>query len=64
MGARPLRRLIEREIEDELATLILSGKRGNSATVMVDYNGEKITVRFKKEKHENKTHQTLLVENV
>nr|WP_246428855.1 ATP-dependent Clp protease ATP-binding subunit [Treponema rectale] len=64
MGARPLRRLIEREIEDELATLILSGKRGNSATVMVDYNGEKITVRFKKEKHENKTQQTLLVENV
>lgn len=64
MGARPLRRLIEREIEDELATLILSGKRGTSATVMVDYNGEKITVRFKKEKHEHKTEQTLLVENV
>ncbi|MCR5219121.1 ATP-dependent Clp protease ATP-binding subunit [Treponema sp.] len=64
MGARPLRRLIEREIEDELATLILSGKRGSSATVMVDYNGEKLTVKFKKEKHENKTQQALLVENV
>ena len=48
MGARPMRRLIQRDIEDELATLLLSGKRGGSDTVVIDSNGEKLTVRFKK----------------
>ena len=50
MGARPLRRLIQRDVEDELATLLLSGKRGTSDTVIVDCSGEKLTVRFKKPK--------------
>lgn len=48
MGARPMRRLIQRDVEDELATLLLSGKRGESDTVVIDSNGEKLTVRFKK----------------
>lgn len=48
MGARPMRRMIQRNVEEELATLLLSGKRGNSSTVIVDSDGEKISVRFKK----------------
>ena len=50
MGARPMRRLIQRDIEDELATLLLSGKRGDSDTIVIDSNGDKLTVRFKKPK--------------
>lgn len=50
MGARPMRRLIQRDIEDELATLLLSGKRGGSDSVVIDCNGEKLTVKFKKPK--------------
>ena len=50
MGARPMRRLIQRDVEDELANLLLSGKRGGSDTVIIDSNGEKLTVRFKKPK--------------
>lgn len=50
MGARPMRRLIQRDIEDELATLLLSGKRGGSDCVIIDCNGEKLSVRFKKPK--------------
>ena len=48
MGARPMRRLIQRDIEDALATLLLGGKRGASTTVVVDSDGEKLTVHFKK----------------
>ncbi|MBQ5490905.1 MAG: ATP-dependent Clp protease ATP-binding subunit [Treponema sp.] len=48
MGARPMRRLIQREVEDKLATLILSGKRGNSNTVVVDFTDNHIDVSFKK----------------
>ncbi|MBQ6566694.1 MAG: ATP-dependent Clp protease ATP-binding subunit, partial [Treponema sp.] len=50
MGARPMRRLIQRDVEDELATLLLSGKRGDSDTIVIDSNGDKLTVRFKKPK--------------
>ncbi len=48
MGARPMRRLLQREIEDRLADLLLSKKQGNSQSVIVDSDGEKISVRFKR----------------
>jgi ATP-dependent Clp protease ATP-binding subunit ClpC len=48
MGARPMRRLIQREVEDRLATLILSGKRGSSNSVVVDFTDNHIEVSFKK----------------
>ncbi|HBD69006.1 MAG TPA: Clp protease [Treponema sp.] len=48
MGARPMRRLIQREVEDRLATLILSGKRGSSNSVVVDFTDNRIEVSFKK----------------
>ena len=47
MGARPMRRLIQREIEDPLAALLLSGKRGDSNQVVINCDGEKLSVRFK-----------------
>ena len=50
-GARPLRRLIQREIGDKLARMLLSGEAADGATVTVDANpsdstpGLKLTVR-------------------
>ncbi|MBQ3671646.1 MAG: ATP-dependent Clp protease ATP-binding subunit [Treponema sp.] len=44
MGARPLRRIIQDEIEDQLASLILSGKC-ESGKVYVDLSGEKLVVK-------------------
>ena len=41
-GARPLRRLIQRKIEDELAEEILSGKYANGDTVRIVLNDGKI----------------------
>ena len=53
MGARPMRRLIQNEIEDQLANLILGGKVGESGKVEVTFEKEKLVVkgtRGKKEK--------------
>ena len=50
-GVRPLRRLIQREIGDKLARMLLSGEAGNGATVTVDADpsdstpGLKLTAR-------------------
>ena len=44
MGARPLRIIIQDEIEDQLASLILSGKC-ESGKVYVDLSGEKLVVK-------------------
>ena len=49
MGARPLRRIIQDEIEDQLASLILSGKC-ESGKVHVDFDGEKLVVKASKSK--------------
>ncbi len=48
MGARPLRRLIQREVEDSLAMLLLSGKRENSSQVIIDSNDKELLVYFEK----------------
>ena len=47
MGARPLRRLIQQEIEDPIATLLLSGKRGLSSQIIVDAAEDALSVYFK-----------------
>lgn len=54
MGARPMRRLIQNEIEDQLANLILSGKVPESGEVEVNFEKEKLVVRAKKEKKTEK----------
>ncbi|MEO7348342.1 MAG: ATP-dependent chaperone ClpB, partial [Terrimesophilobacter sp.] len=46
-GARPLRRLMQREIDDRLATALLAGTIRDGDTVLVDLSddGEALTVR-------------------
>lgn len=39
-GARPLRRLMQQQIDDQLANLLLAGKIADGATVRVDVNSE------------------------
>ncbi len=44
-GARPLRRVIEQEIEDKLADSILLGKIQDGSKVVVDYENEKLVIK-------------------
>ena len=41
-GARPLKRLIQKELENELAKELLSGKFAEGDNIKVDYDGDKI----------------------
>ena len=43
-GARPLKRVIQKEIGDRVAVLILEGKVSEGATVTVDAVGEEIVL--------------------
>ena len=47
MGVRPLRRLIQREIGDKLARMLLSGEATDGATVTVDTDPSDSTPGFK-----------------
>jgi ATP-dependent Clp protease ATP-binding subunit ClpC len=44
-GARPLRRVIQNEVEDKLSETLLRGEFSPGDTVEVDYDGEKIVIR-------------------
>ena len=46
MGARPMQRLIQREIEDPLSIELLDEKNKDKHEVTVSYNGEKLYVGF------------------
>jgi ATP-dependent Clp protease ATP-binding subunit ClpC len=46
MGARPLRRTIQREIEDQLSEKILFGELHSGDIVMVDVDGEGDDAKF------------------
>ena len=48
MGARPMRRLIQNEIEEQLSLLILEGKIQESKNVVVDLSKGKILVKIQK----------------
>ncbi|WP_147635193.1 ATP-dependent Clp protease ATP-binding subunit [Treponema pectinovorum] len=48
MGARPMRRLIQNEIEEQLSLLILEGKVQESKNVVVDLSKGKILVKNQK----------------
>jgi len=50
MGARPMRRLIQRDIEDAVANLLLSGKRGKATQIVVNSDGNSLSVHFNKPK--------------
>ena len=49
-GARPLNRLIEKEIEDPIAVKILEGELKEGDVVIVDYNPVRDLIIFEKEK--------------
>lgn len=56
-GARPLRRLLQREVEDSLATEILKNRFLSGDTVVVDLKNGKLAFRVKPRKvPESKTH--------
>ena len=42
LGARPLKRIIQREIQDKLSTLILEGKLPQNTRIKIDYRENKI----------------------
>jgi ATP-dependent Clp protease ATP-binding subunit ClpC len=44
-GARPLRRVIQDEVEDKLSESLLHCDFKSGDTVEIDYDGEKITIR-------------------
>jgi ATP-dependent Clp protease ATP-binding subunit ClpC len=46
LGARPLRRTVQREIEDALAEKMLYGEVGPGQIVLVDVDGEGPTAKF------------------
>ena len=43
-GARPLRRLIEREVEDKIADLYIQGELRTNDAFLIDYSGKEVTV--------------------
>ena len=46
-GARPLRRVIQDNVEDKLSDAILAGELGPGATALIDVEDEKIVIRSK-----------------
>ncbi|MBM4453200.1 MAG: ATP-dependent Clp protease ATP-binding subunit [Chloroflexi bacterium] len=44
-GARPLRRVIQTEVEDKLSEALLRGEFRSGDTLKLDYDGEKIVIR-------------------
>ncbi len=49
-GARPMRRLIQKEIEDALATKIIGGECSSGDTVVADMHKDAVVLRIKKAK--------------
>lgn len=54
-GARPLRRLIQTEIEDLLSDAVLAGDFKNGELVVVDVKDDKIVLRHKDDSNEQET---------
>ena len=50
MGARPMRRMLQREVEDPLSILVLRKDIEASDEIIVDSDGQSIEVKFKKPK--------------
>jgi len=47
LGARPLRRTVQREIEDAISERILTGDIGNAQDIKVDFDGKEFTFETK-----------------
>ena len=52
MGARPMRRIIQKEIEDQLSLLLLENPNPPSNNIVVDMVKQAVKVEFYKPKHE------------
>jgi ATP-dependent Clp protease ATP-binding subunit ClpC len=64
-GARPLRRIIQKEIEDPLSMEILKGRFSNGSSIIADLNkSEKITFRQKKTQGAVLSNETTPVETL
>ncbi len=48
MGARPMRRLIQKDIEDQLANLLLMPASEKTDTVVIDLVNDQLSVKYKK----------------
>ena len=48
MGARPMRRLIQRQLEDSMANLLLSGKHSDGDTIVIECVDDSLGVKLKK----------------
>ncbi len=46
-GARPLKRTIQRLVQDPLARMVLSGEVGPGTTILIDTDGEELVLRTK-----------------
>ncbi|MGP1588057.1 MAG: ATP-dependent Clp protease ATP-binding subunit [Treponemataceae bacterium] len=53
MGARPMRRLIQRDIENEMANFIIAGKAGFGDCFFVDYKNGKLVVKISGKNRKN-----------
>ncbi|MBQ0162660.1 MAG: ATP-dependent Clp protease ATP-binding subunit [Treponema sp.] len=49
MGARPMRRMIQREVEDPLSIMVLTKDKDASDEIVVDCKNEKLDIKFKKQ---------------
>ncbi|MBO4732332.1 MAG: ATP-dependent Clp protease ATP-binding subunit, partial [Spirochaetaceae bacterium] len=59
-GARPMRRLIQREIEDPVAFAIISGKASTANEIVIDFKKEKITISYRGKKEAKQDHSEAL----
>ncbi|MBO4728929.1 MAG: ATP-dependent Clp protease ATP-binding subunit, partial [Spirochaetaceae bacterium] len=63
-GARPMRRLIQRNIEDPLSIKLLSGEAEGKSAVIVDYKDGEFVVSFKKSPKRKSPDRTHEIESV
>ncbi len=49
-GARPLRRVLQKEVEDRMSTLIIKREIVDNASVLIDFNGDELVIMNKAEK--------------
>ena len=49
-GARPLRRVLQKEIEDRMSTLIIKKEIVDNTSVIIDFNGDELVIHNKVEK--------------
>ncbi|MBR3814194.1 MAG: ATP-dependent Clp protease ATP-binding subunit [Spirochaetaceae bacterium] len=63
-GARPMRRLIQRNIEDSLSIKLLSGEAEGKSSVIIDYKNDEFVVSFKKSTKRKNTEKANEIESV